>query len=126
MKGRKDVGLNAVVDEPDLHMIVDAPDRSSIIEDRDDLYFNEQDDEFSSKDSGYRFRLDNGRELVKLYTLICDSQNPVETFILDCKSELVTEQNIVLFIEFGLMNGYIKKNPTFKPTSKKSPSKHNK
>lgn len=107
--------------EPDYDIIIDQTDNRSFLGGRDDMYFHDsQKDESSVEEADAEFKIEFGRELIKLYTLICDSQNPIQSFILNYKSEIVDGENIMLFIDFGLTNGYIKKSLQHNSTSKAS------
>jgi hypothetical protein len=105
------------VEEADLDLVY--YERSSVLSmNKHDEYFEVKEDESTSSPQEIEFNLEYGRELVRLYTKICDSQNPIQSFILENMSDLVNEANIILFIEFGLRNEYIKKNPKLTPIKK--------
>lgn len=120
LEGRKDMCLKPTV-EADYDIVIDPMERSSFVSNnKGDPYFKEIDyrEDTPSDQSEAEFKIEYGRELVKLYTLICDSQHRIDSFILNYASTLVNEENIVLFIEYGLMNGYIC--PQLMPKTKSS------
>ena len=84
-KGRKDIGFNAMI-ESDINMVIDQTDKSwgdaGYSSHLDDDFFNEiENKEESSKEAiEDSFKIQYGRELVKLYTLIWDTQNPIQNF----------------------------------------------
>ena len=128
-KGRKDIGFNAMI-ESDINMVIDQTDKSwgdaGYSSHLDDDFFNEiENKEESSKEAiEDSFKIQYGRELVKLYTLIWDTQNPIQNFILKFKSDLLNEDNIMLFIDYGLKNGYIAETHKFASENAKSKQKN--
>jgi len=61
--------------EQELDIVIDAMDRSSVFSDDEDISEKQNS---SKSSSSINFNIDNGRELVRLYTQICDSQNPIQ------------------------------------------------
>lgn len=123
-EGKKTFGLRYKLD-PDYDIVMEQIDRTTIMlhDDTDNEYFNiREKEESNSESSQVEYTPNHGRELIKLYTLICDSQHMVQSFILNYTSNLVNEENIGIFIEYGVMNGYIKKNKKFKSIEKKKSS----
>ncbi|CAI2370188.1 unnamed protein product [Moneuplotes crassus] len=105
--GKKEFGLKNVF-EADLDIIIDPTDKNSSFIDKDEDYFTreEKSGDFSE---AMEYTINVGLELVQLYTRICNSQLTVENFILHYVSELVNQENINLFIDYGIQNGYVKK-----------------
>ena len=98
---KEELGFKDVI-EPDYDIVIDQMDRTPSMMDRDDAYFENKSRKKSACISEeMEFTLDYGREIVRLFSLICDSQHPVSSFIIEYTSDLVNEENIVLLIDYG-------------------------
>jgi hypothetical protein len=91
-----------------MEMNIVSSSRSSIMnpqQNMNDTFFNDTKEENVLP----MFTPDDGRKLIQVFSLIFNTQEPLTNYILNYSNELINEENIMLFIQYGLVNGYIKR-----------------